>query len=70
MTRSDIILAKVLAKTPQQKDKLIDDLHNTIEQTYRVLFGIEGYAEKNNSEGWKDLAKLLRDALESGDGPI
>ena len=65
MTRDDIILAKVHAKTIDDKDELIDALHHKVQETYAILVALERVEEKNETILKKPLVKLLRKALES-----
>ena len=62
MTRSDIILAKVQAKSHDDKDELIDVLHHKIQEVYTIMFHLEKKGEKHPLYG---LSQLLRKALES-----
>ncbi len=61
MTRSDIVLAIIKAKTLKEKDQLIHQLNKKIDDVYSILIVME--QEKWSS--WAGLAELLRNALES-----
>lgn len=65
MTRSDIILAKAHAKTIDEKNELIEAMHYKIEKTYKILFAMEEYKTEAVFNPFEDIAKTLRQALES-----
>lgn len=63
MTASDYLLAGIMAKTPEQKDDLIEKMNKGIQNIFGIIHQIEDYAEKNNMEAYNKLAKMMRDAL-------
>lgn len=60
-TRSDVLFAKIDAKTIEDKDKLINALHDKIEEVYTVYFGIRKYSDEHDE--FTPLADLLEKAL-------
>lgn len=63
MTRSDILLAKIQADTPEKKDALIEALEHKIENVYSIVFTLEKFKDRN--EMLDKITKGLRKALES-----
>ena len=61
-TRSDIVLAKIQARSPSDKNKLIQALDYKVERVYEILFTIE---KRVDDSGLVVLGKLIRDALEA-----
>ena len=64
ITRSDILLAKIQANTIEEKDELIEALHEKIESVYTLYFNTKRYAEKFDSKDFDGLAKLIKRSLE------
>lgn len=62
-TRSDILLAKIQAKSPADKNRLIEALNYKVERVYEILFTLEKYEKKPTI--LNPIVQELRKALES-----